>query len=58
MGALKGRADAANAAHDTAKKSFHGRVKKGLKKAFPSSSTPYEEAGKGGDTPFEKAGGE
>jgi hypothetical protein len=44
---LQNRATQAKAAVGSSKKSMHGKVKKGLSKAFPTS---------GGKTPFEKAG--
>lgn len=45
---LQTKADTAQAAVKTSSKGLHGRVKKGLNKAFP--------AGKGGKTPYEAAG--
>lgn len=40
------------------KKAMHGKVKAGLKKAFPDSSSSFEKAGKSGGTPFDNAKGD
>jgi hypothetical protein len=54
---LQNRATQAKQAVGSSQKSMTGKVKKGLKKAFPSSgSTPFQKAAKGGGSPFDKAG--